>query len=232
VSVLSKVVRSFRRSSAEREIASIFEEPTAKARFDRIYARNIWSRINYSRSRSGLGSNDTATANFRRELPAFLATLNPGILFDAPCGDFYYMRKITLPSGWTYIGGDIAPSLIADLRKHHPERQFIEHDLTTDPFPTCDVWLCRHCLFHLSFEDAFRALRNFVKSTCDVALVTNEKEVTANLDIITGHYRPLDLTLPPFNLPPPRRELQDFAGTSHPMVVGLWHRRDIAAALY
>jgi hypothetical protein len=227
--------RTYRRRDRELaacEYQDMLLEADAKTRFDRIYTRRLWSRITRSkRTASGNGSTTRVTATFRRELVRFLNANGPGVLFDAPCGDLHYMRRVKLPAGWTYVGGDIAPSLVHDLQRKFPERDFIEFDITHDRFPACDVWLCRHCLFHLSFDDIWRTLANFAHSSCDLALITNQMNVARNTDIVTGDYRPLDLTLAPFNLPTPIIMLDDFSDPKHPTVACVWRRQTIASTI-
>jgi hypothetical protein len=108
---------------------------------------------------------------------------------------------------------------------------FIEFDLTKDAFLPCDVWLCRACLFHLSFEDIVKVLKNFAKSTGRLALISNHHGVLKNADITTGDYRPLDLTLPPISLPPPRRLLTDKPHGENEITVGIWQREEIARSV-
>jgi hypothetical protein len=227
--------RTYRRRDrdlAAREYQDMLLEADAKTRFDQIYTRRLWSRITRSKgTASGNGSTIRATATLRRELVRFLNANRPGVLFDAPCGDLHYMRRVELPPGWTYVGGDIAPSLVRDLQRKFPERDFIEFDITHDRFPACDVWLCRHCLFHLSFKDIWSAFANFARSSCDLALITNQMNVAKNTDIVTGDYRPLDLTLPPFSLPTPTIMLDDFSEPKHATVVCAWRRETIASRI-
>jgi hypothetical protein len=240
MSIFSQLIRSVRArvlyGSSEdlhRESAEILAEPDIKTRFERIYTQRIWSRSTDSpETASGKGSNRVATAEFVEDFTEFLKCRPNAILFDAPCGDFYFMRQVQLPPGLRYLGGDIAPSLVNDLRQKYPQRDFIQFDLTRDAFPACDIWLCRHCLFHLSFSDIRKTLLNFARSNCETALITNETMVGKNRDIVTGDYRPLDLTLPPINLPPPSETLRDYSARRHPAVTGIWTRQQIADAMH
>jgi SAM-dependent methyltransferase len=188
----------------------------------------VTSRIaKHPESASGEGSSLDATAAFRADLQAFLSETEPGVFLDAPCGDLNFMQHIQFPPGWAYIGADIAPSLIGDLRQRFPGKTFREFDMTSDPFPACDVWLCRACLFHFSFADIRAALENFARSSCHLAIITSDNGIATNTDIATGDYRRLDLTLPPFNLPKPAGVLRDLPG----QIAGVWSREQIAAAL-
>jgi hypothetical protein len=141
------------------------------------------------------------------------------------------MSRVRFPAGWSYIGGDISPAALRDARRFAPDRDFREFDLLTDPFPASDAWLCRACLFHLSFADIRAVLENFVRSDGRLAIITSHTEVATNGDIATGDYRPLDLTAPPINLPKPSRFLRDISTVASPWIAGIWSREEIASSL-
>jgi len=82
-------------------------------RFERIYRRNsLGGRV----SRSGLGSDPEATVAVRAALPGLVRELGVRTLVDVPCGDFQWMRQVSLPGVERYIGLDIVPG---GLRTHH-----------------------------------------------------------------------------------------------------------------
>ena len=210
----------------------IFAQSTPRERFDQIYKHGFWLRRAHSlESRSGNASSLASTTLFREDLTAFLRREPPGVFFDAPCGDFNFMRHVEFPPQWSYVGGDIAPSLIRDITANFPDRRFIEFDLARDPFPKCSIWLCRDCLPHLSFEEIRKVFENFARSKARFALITCHQDVGANRDMITGGFRPLDLTQPPFNLPRPDAFLRDSPLGEAPRFVGIWSRSQIAATL-
>jgi hypothetical protein len=104
-----------------------------------------------------------------------------------------------------YIGADIVRDLIGRHQQEFGSRQrkFVALDLTADELPQVDVILCRDCLSHFSYEDAFKALRNFKTSGSRYLLTTTYTQREINVDIATGGWRPLDLQLQPFNFPAP-----------------------------
>jgi len=70
-----------------------------------------------------------------------------------------------------------------------------------------------------------KALFNFKKSGTAYLLTTTFPDVKVNRNIPTGNWRPLNLTLPPFNLPPPERVISDSDNQSESeprAVLGLW----------
>jgi SAM-dependent methyltransferase len=224
--------KRFRSARWRREYSDALAEPDYRKRFDRLYAQRLWSRIAGTQETGcGGGSTLEATQIFRDELERFLSAQAPGVFFDAPCGDFYFMSRVRFPPGWTYIGGDISPAALRDARQVAPGRDFREFDLLTDPFPASDAWLCRACLFHLCFADIRMVLENFARSDGKLAIITSHTGVPANVDMPTGDYRPLDLTAPPINLPKPARFLRDLSTVSSPWVAGIWSRQEIASAL-
>src|SRR5579863_688290 len=96
--------------------------------FENIASRNKWRN---SESRSGDGSTLFYTRHLRRRLEAFVREFGVRTFFDAPCGDFNWMKEVALPPRVTYIGGDIALSLIRENRKKYsaPRRRFIHFDI-------------------------------------------------------------------------------------------------------
>src|SRR5262245_53370209 len=102
-----------------------------------------------------IGSNLDYTKRLQENLPNLLSVLGVKRFFDAPCGDFGWMSELRLPLTLDYLGGDIVPSLVHNLREKYstPQRRFIEFDVVNDKFPDVDLWLCRDCFIHLSNTD-------------------------------------------------------------------------------
>ena len=134
---------------------------------------------------------------------------------------------------FAYQGGDIAQSLITDLRERYPQISLEQFNITSSPFPEVDVWHCRDCLFHLPFADIQSALENFARSSIPYALLTTHAVAyMRNLDVTVGGFRYLDLERPPFSLPRALIYLRDFRlGLDFPRYVGLWSRKQIIASL-
>jgi hypothetical protein len=80
-------------------------------KFTIIYERNAWGG---AESVSGSGSSLRMTQNVRNSLPSLIETFAVKSIFDAPCGDFNWMKLINLQN-ISYIGGDIVKPLILDL---------------------------------------------------------------------------------------------------------------------
>ena len=153
---------------------------------------------------SGPGSTLEETEPLRRKLPELLRELNASTLLDLPCGDFHWMQNVDL-TGVHYIGGDLVGDLVERNHAKHAcdGVEFRKMDLVNDTLPAADVILCRDCLVHLSLTDMQAALVNISRSGAKWLLTTNFPSVTQNDDIVTGQWRPVNLTLPPLNLPQP-----------------------------
>jgi len=169
--------------------------------FSRIHEGNLWGD---PESLSGPGSSLEETAAIRRELPGLLRRLGVRSLLDAACGDGHWLRPTELGLD-RYMGIDIVPDLIARNRRRltGPGVEFAVGDVTRDPLPRVDLILCRDCLIHFSYHYIRRTLRNFASSGAAYLLTTTYSGLDANQEILSGQWRPIDLELPPFSLPPP-----------------------------
>jgi len=188
--------------------------------FTAIYQHHHWDD---GESRSGGGSNLVATRRIRAAIPRLIEEFNIRTIFDAPCGDFHWFKEMNLPLD-SYIGGDIVAPLIEENNRKYarPDRSFLVIDITKDPLPDSDLLLNRDCLIHLTNDMVVDALKNIAGSKIRYLLTTNYADCTMNADISPGQYRPINLMLPPFNLPPPIRTIDDFADGFPPRQLMLW----------
>jgi hypothetical protein len=200
--------------------------------FSAIYERNLWRD---SESVSGHGSTLESTANLRSALPDLLAKHGIKSVYDAPCGDFNWMSEVLKNSPVTYIGADIVPQLIERNRECYPDVTFKVANIAEDPFPQADLWLCRDCLFHLSYKDIFAALTRFAVSGVPFILTTTHRTTPfpfVNHDIRMGQFRLIDLFSPPFLLPADvLARIDDTDDPKYPRDMCLWTREQIAKAL-
>jgi SAM-dependent methyltransferase len=198
--------------------------------FRHAYRHNVWGD---PESVSGPGSGVVRTASFRDQIPQLLHELGAHSLLDAGCGDFNWMKEVSLPVA-QYLGIDIVPELIAHNRQRYsaPGRTFIHGNILSADLSGVDVILCRDCLVHFSFKDAWEALRNFKRSRSCYLLATTFIEFMGNIEIETGGWRRLNLEQPPFSFPPPIRSIDEKC--PHPggadKRLALWRLEDIGAA--
>jgi len=197
-------------------------EADAKTTFDEIFRRNYWGS---SESRSGVGSEARFALRYGGRLKVLLERHGLQRVFDAPCGDLNWMADIVRRGSLSYQGGDISPEVVSDAGRRHPELDVRVFDITTDRFPSADVWHCRDCLFHLPFEMIWRAFERVSESSIPFVLITTHSArlIHKNLDVGIGGFRFLDLERPPFSFPAPIDRVPDFrVGTEFPRYVALW----------
>jgi hypothetical protein len=175
-----------------------------RQRFEYIRRRNLWG---CEESVSGTGSTLEETANLREGIPALLREIGAQSILDVPCGDFSWLS--TIDPGVLYTGADIVADLVHANQQRYgrDDRRFLLIDLTADPLPPADLVLCRDCLVHLSFANIHRALANIRACGARWLLTTHFLRQSENRDIEDGDWRPLNLELPPFNLPAPARSI-------------------------
>ena len=194
--------------------------------FTAMYRAGAWGA---SDSRSGSGASLEQTRAVRDALPALVRELGCQSVLDIPCGDFFWMRTVELDVDYT--GADIVAEMIERNATLYAgaKRRFVRLDLTRDELPRVDLVLCRDCLGHLPNAAIFDALRNVRRSASSYLLTTTFAERRANEDIPTGAWRPINLRLPPFGLPPAIEVISE----KHPAVgyrdkcLALWRIADI-----
>ena len=201
--------------------------------FVEIYERNIWES---AESRSGVGSEARVTENLREHLPIIFERFAINSILDAPCGDFNWMRLVTLPPTMSYIGWDIVPQVIqSNVARHaNSQRRFSVANILADDFPKVDLLICRDCLFHFSHADIRRVLQNFVTSGIPFLLTTTHRDLddSTNTDIETGYFRRIDLFAKPFNFPPEvLYRVDDYAPGHLARQMCLWNRSQVQSAL-
>jgi hypothetical protein len=207
-----------------------FEGLGLAERFARIHETNLWGA---DQSVSGAGSEVDATGAIRAALPALLRRLDVQTLLDAPCGDFAWMKRLDLGT-IRYIGADIVPALIADLRARETTaaRQFHLADITRDTLGACNLILCRDCLVHLSFANIAAALANFTRTGARYLLTTTFPGIAENHDIADGDWRALNFEKPPFSWPAPLalidERCEEMHGAWRDKSLALWRLGDVA----
>lgn len=174
--------------------------------FSDVYDTDLW---NSAGSGSGGGSEISATATIREQLPLIIKKYSIQSMLDAPCGDYTWMKEVE--KNWEYTGGDIVAELIERNQKLYASDKvkFIHVDIAKDPLPQVDLIFCKDCLQHLSYEKVAGALNNFKKSGSKYLLVTSYPLTWKNHDIYDGDYRALNLLKYPFSLPSPLMKVKE-----------------------
>ena len=171
-------------------------------KFTNIFKKNEWGD---RESVSGPGSTLVYTVGLREELKNLFEKFNIHKVFDAPCGDFNWMKEVVNQNDIEYLGGDIVKEII-DLNKdnfQNSKTNFTHLDITSSIFPNYDLWICRDCFIHLSYDDILLSLKNFCNSNIPYILTTSHinNNTFINNDIETGGFRYIDLFSFPFNFP-------------------------------
>jgi hypothetical protein len=148
---------------------------------------------------------------FRAAFEALVRELSVRSLLDAPCGDVNWLSTFDLSLD-RYIGVDIVPALTTHNRARFGDdgrRRFLTADMVRDRLPRVDLILCRDGLVHLCDADILATLRNFKRSGSDWLLANTFVNHGVQADGATGGWRPLNLELPPFNLPSPAQLIDE-----------------------
>jgi len=179
----------------------------AQAIFDYYFRHNLFGD---AESLSGTGSSLSATKTIRQGLAEILTELKPKSLLDIPCGDFNWTKEVDFRS-CRYIGADIVKDLVEQNQKLYGnnDRKFLVLDILNDPLPKVDLVLCRDLFIHFPNEDVFTALTNIRRSGAKFLLTTSYSGEKRNRNIPLGSFRPLNLLLSPFRLPPPLKIIRD-----------------------
>ncbi len=169
--------------------------------FNNIYEGNRWGG---KKSISGTGSDEDQTKTIIKELPTLIEKFAISSILDAPCGDFYWMKEVSLERV-SYLGVDVVDELIKHNQKLYAKGniQFRKINLLRDKLLEMDLILCRDCLVHFSFKDIFLALDNICNSHSKYLLTTTFPDREMNQNIQMGQWRPLNLQAFPFSLPQP-----------------------------
>jgi hypothetical protein len=224
---LGDVYRSVRFDLVPQTKARISSRERQKI-FTRHFQENHWLA---DTTRSGPGSTLEETEWLRRDLPLFLSAHGIRTLLDVPCGDWAWMRLVDLDLD-RYIGADIVAELVADLQARYrkPNVEFVALDVLRDPLPVVDAILCRDLLIHLPNSSCQRLLTKFRRSGATWLLTTTALGVARNTDVVHGRYRPINLSIEPFSLPPPLMTIREGTGGASQDLgrcLGIWRLDEI-----
>lgn len=202
---------------------SRFRGQTMERVFSGIYAEGYWQDDSLTPV-SGPGSTPIATQELRLGLQAFIEQRHCGRIVDLGCGDFTWVSEMDL-GGIQYVGYDIVPDLIEKNRRlfGNEERRFEIADISEAPIGDCDLVICRDCLVHLAFHEIQAVLENIRASGAQFMALTHFPSIPRNIDISTGQWRPLNLTLPPFGCRVPETSIGDNLNQDRmERVLGIW----------
>lgn len=164
--------------------------------FNDIYRRNVWG------AGSGPGSMPQTSGHYTNYLSRFLRSNRIGSVLDIGCGDWQIFHQFDW-SGVIYTGIDVSSVVMSQTKTFaKPGVSFIEMDAVHDTLPQAQLLLAKDVLQHWSNRDVELFLEKLPRFQC--ALITNgfptNSKRSVNADIDPGDFRPIDLSLPPFNL--------------------------------
>ena len=132
------------------------------------------------------------------------------------------MKVVQLPC--RYIGVDIAPSVIEKNRKMYLSDRvdFKVCDGTSSPLPQADTILCREVLFHLSFSDCWKLIKNMKDTGARYLLCTTDPSTNYNPNIPSGAWRDLNMYLVPFGFSAPMATIEDGQPDNPNRIIAVW----------
>lgn len=175
-----------------------------KKKFEVIYKFSYW-RSKKGESLSGYGSSIAATENLVKELKKFIKKEEIKTIFDAPCGDFFWIKQLNFEK-LKYTGGDIVKDLIKANNTNNKiaNVNFIEFDILNTIPENFDLIINRDCLVHFKDTDVIQALKNVKNSKSKYFASTSYPSIQENITSIQpDNWRPINLCIEPFNLPEP-----------------------------
>ena len=149
---------------------------------------------------SGPGSTLEFSAPYRNFLMGFIRENNIHSIVDLGCGDMEVMSAVDM-SGAAYLGVDVIAERIARNRVKLPRLTFECHDIHTWVPPRAHLIICKDVIQHWSTENIQAWLDVMKQAKFRYALITNcNYGPTVNTNIVTGGWRAIDLTKPPFSM--------------------------------
>ena len=150
----------------------ILSKKNIEDRFSEIYKKKLWKS---AESLSGEGSEIAYTIPLRSWLIDNLPRLDVKNFVDAPCGDFNWMKLVLPHLDINYLGLDIVESVIEKNKALYEYNtvSFEVANICEYDIPCCDLIMVRDCLFHLSYEDIEKFLKNLDRTDYKYLLTTS-----------------------------------------------------------
>tara|TARA_B100001175_G_C19503364_1_gene639473 strand:+ start:399 stop:1085 length:687 start_codon:yes stop_codon:yes gene_type:complete len=184
--------------------SKILQKKKLSDRFNYIYRENYWGDLE---SVSGPGSSLKNSRKITKTLKNIVRKYKIESIVDAPCGDCNWIKETFNNSNLKYLGIDIVPDLIKKNKsrfKNHKNINFKILDITNSKLPKSDLIICRDFLFHLSFKDGKKFLKNLFKSEFKYLLTSSHSNGIGNdfenlKDIRSGDFRRINIFQKPYN---------------------------------
>lgn len=165
--------------------------------FEDIYFHNRWTHG------SGPGSIRQLNTPFLSYLANFLSENDVKSLVDVGCGDFQLFEGFSFGPA-AYLGLDVTRSVIARNKRAFEDSQIKFAAMPSDvsDLPAADLYIVKDVLIHLDNETSVKLI-NAVLQKGKAAIFVDNYSADAksyNRDIVVGEFRPVDVSLAPFNL--------------------------------
>lgn len=196
---------------------------TTEQAFNKIYEKRIWSS---KESASGKGSELAETVIMREMLTSFFKAFQIKSVIDCACGDFNWMKEIVHHLE-KYVGIDIVKQIINQNNQTYSTDKVlflvedIIHALPIDEH--FDLALYRDILVHLVYDDIINSIKTLQTKDVTYLLATTFPSIDKNTDLeFNGAWRPLNMSIEPFNLGPPIILINDDLKDPAEKKLGLW----------
>ena len=161
--------------------------------FTQIYKENVWG------AGSGTGSVVENCYPLIGWLQVFLKRQRIETFIDYGCGDWQWMQYVNL-DGVTYRGIDCADSIVAqNIRCFGRDNISFSSGTIIESIAIADLAFCKDVLQHLPNREVIEIIDAFLKNSKYVIAINGSMGQYLNEDIDVGGYRPIDISLPPFN---------------------------------
>lgn len=170
--------------------------------FTEIYDKGVWGKNKQGVGHSGGGSDYKNALAYIKFLEEFMALKEVRSVVDFGCGDWTFSQHVNW-SGIEYLGIDVVKKVIENNTEKYSSSNvtFISADGVNYELPEADLIVCKDVLQHLPNDDIKLFLKQLYKfKHC---LITNDIDPhpqNNNAQISVGNWRPIDLTIAPFNL--------------------------------
>lgn len=168
--------------------------------FTNIYDNAVWGKNSQGYGTSGGGSTKVAAEPYREFLENFIKNNTIKSVVDIGCGDWEFSQHIDW-STVSYTGYDVVEKVISrnQAKYARPNIKFVLGNALTLDLPPADLLLCKDILQHWSTKEIAIFLRKIEQYK--YCLITNSiRGTNLNTDIVTGGWRPLIITLPPYSV--------------------------------
>ena len=162
--------------------------------FSDIYRTDFWTQG------SGPGSTKENTVEYRKILQEYFNDPKYQTYVDLGCGDWQIMRLINIPEDKMYKGYDIVQTVINDNKRDFAKDNVTFYHITKiDNIDPGDLLIIKDVLMHWP-SDRIQYLIDAILPKFKYALITDgDDKNLLNTDIDFGQWRPVDLTMSPFN---------------------------------